>query len=163
PHLGAVGGAYRSLGLPLAVEVPGHLQPNGEHGHPPHEPRAQGVDEQRALLRGRLLRAEPLAAMPRAALTRRVTFSATHHYERPDWSEAQNREAFGASAAPHAHEYACEVTVRGDMDQHQGMVIDLAQFDRVLEAEVRARFDRRDINRDVAEFAPGALFPTCEN
>jgi 6-pyruvoyltetrahydropterin/6-carboxytetrahydropterin synthase len=101
--------------------------------------------------------------VPRAALTRRVTFAAAHHYRRPDWSEAKNQEAFGPSVQPHGHGYACEVTVRGEVDRATGMVIDLALLDRVLNDEVRSRFDHRDINREVPEFADGALIPTGEN
>ncbi|HEY4132635.1 MAG TPA: 6-carboxytetrahydropterin synthase, partial [Gemmatimonadaceae bacterium] len=38
----------------------------------------------------------------------------------------------------------------------------LAQLDRVLAVEVRERFDHRNINLDVPEFADGKLVPTGE-
>ncbi len=103
--------------------------------------------------------------MPRAALTRRVTFAAAHRYRRPEWSDAKNAEVFGACANPHyhGHSYACEVTVRGEIDPVTGMVIDLALLDRVLADEVRARFDHRNLNVEVPEFADGGLIPTGEN
>ena len=49
------------------------------------------------------------------------------------------------------------------MDPVSGMLIDLAVLDRVLEAEVVSRFDHRNINLDVPEFAEGRLVPTGEN
>jgi len=103
--------------------------------------------------------------MSRASLTRRVTFAAAHRYRRADWSEARNIEVFGACANPHyhGHSYVCEVTVSGDIDEETGMVIDLALLDRVLEREVRARFDHRNINLDVPEFGEGKWIPTSEN
>jgi len=103
--------------------------------------------------------------MPRVALTRRVTFAAAHRYRRPDWSDAKNHEVFGACANPnyHGHGYACEVTVRGEVDRVTGMVIDLAVLDRVLHDEVVARFDHRNLNLDVPEFGEGRLIPTGEN
>jgi 6-pyruvoyltetrahydropterin/6-carboxytetrahydropterin synthase len=103
--------------------------------------------------------------VPRAALTRRVTFAAAHRYRRPEWSDARNAEVFGATANPHyhGHNYACEVTVRGEVDPVTGMVIDLALLDRVLHDEVRARFDHRNLNAEVPEFADGGLIPTGEN
>jgi 6-pyruvoyltetrahydropterin/6-carboxytetrahydropterin synthase len=55
------------------------------------------------------------------------------------------------------------VTVRGELDERTGMIVDLAKVDRVLEAEVRDRFDHRNINLDVSEFADGRLVPTGEN
>lgn len=103
--------------------------------------------------------------MSHASLTRRVTFAAAHRYRRPDWSDERNAEIFGACANPsfHGHNYACEVTVRGPIDETTGMVIDLGLLDRVLAAEVHDRFDHRNINLQVPEFADGRLVPTTEN
>ena len=99
-----------------------------------------------------------------AFLTRRVTFAAAHRYRRPDWSEARNVETFGACSREnyHGHSYVCDVTVTGDIDPETGMIVDLGQLDRVLATEVRDRFDHRNINLDVAEFADGRLVPTGE-
>jgi 6-pyruvoyltetrahydropterin/6-carboxytetrahydropterin synthase len=98
-------------------------------------------------------------------LTRRVTFAAAHRYRVPDWTDQRNAEVFGLCARPnyHGHTYVCDVTVRGELDETTGMIVDLAHVDRVLEAEVRDRFDHRNINLDVAEFADGRLVPTGEN
>jgi 6-pyruvoyltetrahydropterin/6-carboxytetrahydropterin synthase len=103
--------------------------------------------------------------MPITSLTRRVRFAAAHRYSRPEWSEARNREVFGACANPsyHGHGYSCEVTVRGEIDATTGFVVDLGVLDRILSAEVVERFDHRNINLDVPEFADGRLVPTGEN
>jgi 6-pyruvoyltetrahydropterin/6-carboxytetrahydropterin synthase len=53
--------------------------------------------------------------------------------------------------------------VRGELDARTGMIVDLVKFDRVLESEVRDRFDHRNINLDVPEFADGRSVPTGEN
>lgn len=100
-----------------------------------------------------------------AQLIRRVRFSAAHRYGRPDWSDEKNLEVFGLSARTsyHGHNYTCSVTVEGPVDPVTGFVIDLGQLDRVLETEVMARFDHRNINLDVPEFADGQLIPTGEN
>jgi 6-pyruvoyltetrahydropterin/6-carboxytetrahydropterin synthase len=98
-------------------------------------------------------------------LTRRVSFAAAHRYRIPSWTDERNAEVFGLCARPnyHGHSYVCEVTVRGELDETTGMVVDLARVDRVLAAEVRDRFDHRNINLDVPEFADGRLVPTGEN
>jgi 6-pyruvoyltetrahydropterin/6-carboxytetrahydropterin synthase len=103
--------------------------------------------------------------VPHASLTRRVAFAAAHRYRRPDWSDARNAEVFGPCARPsfHGHSYACHVTVRGPVDPDTGFCVDLALLDRVLAEEVRDRFDHRNINTDVPEFADGRLIPTGEN
>lgn len=103
--------------------------------------------------------------MPHASLTRRVTFAAAHRYRRPDWSDERNTAIFGPCARPsfHGHSYVCHVTVRGPVDPDTGFCVDLALLDRVLADEVRERFDHRNINTDVPEFADGRLVPTGEH
>ena len=94
-----------------------------------------------------------------------MTFAAAHRYRRTDWSDARNAEVFGACAHPnyHGHSYVCDVTVRGPIDAETGFVVDLGLLDRVLATEVRERFDHRNVNLDVPEFADGALIPSGEN
>jgi 6-pyruvoyltetrahydropterin/6-carboxytetrahydropterin synthase len=103
--------------------------------------------------------------MASAFLTRRITFAAAHRYRRPEWSDEENERVFGLCARPnyHGHSYTCEITVRGEIDPRTGMLIDVAKLDGVLALEVRDRFDHRNINVDVAEFAEGKLIPTGEN
>jgi 6-pyruvoyltetrahydropterin/6-carboxytetrahydropterin synthase len=97
-------------------------------------------------------------------LTRRVTFAAAHRYRRADWSDEQNARMFGACARLnyHGHSYVCDVTVTGSVEPATGMIVDLGLLDAVLAAEVRERFDHRNINLDVPEFAEGKLIPTGE-
>ena len=98
-------------------------------------------------------------------LTRRISFAAAHRYRLPDWTDERNSQVFGLCARPnyHGHSYVCDVTVRAELDEATGMVVDLARLDRVLATEVRERFDHRNINLDVPEFADGRLVPTGEN
>ena len=72
---------------------------------------------------------------------------------------------FGVCARPHyhGHTYVCDVTVSGPIDEQTGMIIDLQRLDQILAAEIRDRFDHRNINLDVPEFADGRLIPTGEN
>ena len=103
--------------------------------------------------------------MPSASLTRRISFSAAHRYSRPDWSGEKNITVFGACAWPnfHGHSYVCDVTVSGPIDVTTGFVVDLGFLDRILKEHVTDRFDHRNINLDVPEFADGKLVPTGEN
>ncbi|AMW05391.1 6-pyruvoyl trahydropterin synthase family protein [Gemmatimonas phototrophica] len=103
--------------------------------------------------------------MPRTSLTRRVMFAAAHRYRRPDWSDQENADIFGACAHPHyhGHSYVCDVTVAGPVDEETGFVVDLGFLDNVLQREVRERFDHRNISLDVPEFADGKMIPTGEN
>jgi len=95
-------------------------------------------------------------------LTRTVGFRAVHRLYRADWSEARNRDAFGALSEPpgHPHDYRCAVTVTGPVDPHMAMVFDLAQLDRILQEEVVDRLDGKHLNQDVPSLAK--TIPTCE-
>ena len=95
-------------------------------------------------------------------LTRTVGFRAVHRLYRADWSEARNRDAFGALSEPpgHPHDYRCAVTVTGPVDPHMAMVFDLAQLDRILQEEVVDRLDGKHLNQDVPCLA--GTIPTCE-
>lgn len=94
-------------------------------------------------------------------LTRAIEFSTSLRYWNPDLSEAENRARFGRKTSPHGHNYRLEVTLVGEPDPETGMVIDLKDLQEVLDREVMARFDHRDLNRDTDFFEKGP--PTPEN
>ena len=94
-----------------------------------------------------------------------MSFAAAHRYRRPEWDDARNEQVFGACARPnyHGHSYVCDVTVTGRINETTGFIVDLGDLDRILDAEIRLRFDHRNINLEVPEFADGLLVPTGEN
>jgi 6-pyruvoyltetrahydropterin/6-carboxytetrahydropterin synthase len=96
-------------------------------------------------------------------LTRRATFSASHFYWNPAWSEEQNHAVFGrcANRNGHGHNYTLEVTVSGEPDPVSGFVVDLKWLKDVIESEVLSVYDHRHLNHEVPEFA--ATIPTTEN
>jgi 6-pyruvoyltetrahydropterin/6-carboxytetrahydropterin synthase len=101
-------------------------------------------------------------------LTRRATFSASHYYWNPAWSEERNTQVFGrcANRNGHGHNYTLEVTVVGDPDPVTGFVVDLKWLKDLIEREVLAAFDHRHLNLEVPEFIASetaATIPTTEN
>ncbi|HET8635910.1 MAG TPA: 6-carboxytetrahydropterin synthase [Acidobacteriaceae bacterium] len=96
-------------------------------------------------------------------LTRKAEFSASHYYWVPEWTEEQNRRAFGkcANRNGHGHNYTLEVTVAGEIDQKTGFVVDLKELKDVIEREVMSVYDHRHLNLEVPEFA--RTMPTTEN
>ena len=99
--------------------------------------------------------------MATVRLTRAIDFSASLRYWNPELSEAENRRLFGRKAEQHGHNYRLEVTLRGEPDPVTGMVIDLKDLQEVLDREIMARFDHRDLNRDTPYFEKQP--PTPEN
>lgn len=94
-------------------------------------------------------------------ITRRATFAAAHILCRAEWSDEQNRAAFGDDVNEHGHSYVIEVTVGGVVDSNTGMVVNLSQVDDVLRREFISAVDHRHLNRDV-DFLQGVM-PTAEN
>jgi 6-pyruvoyltetrahydropterin/6-carboxytetrahydropterin synthase len=98
-------------------------------------------------------------------LERSYSFSASHLYRRPEWSEERNREQFGkCSIEPaHGHNYRLTVRVAGTVDPETGFAIDLPFLDRLVRDAVVDRLDHRHVNDAIEQFAPGGRIPTTEN
>lgn len=96
-------------------------------------------------------------------LTRKVEFSASHHYHIPELTPEENRRLFGKCNNPHGHghNYTLEVTVKGEVDAVTGFVMDLKDLKEVLNREVMDAMDHRYLNKEVPEFAERV--PTTEN
>ncbi|MFL5575290.1 MAG: 6-pyruvoyl trahydropterin synthase family protein [Gemmatimonadaceae bacterium] len=101
--------------------------------------------------------------MPHLTVTRRMRFNAAHRVHNPALSEDENRAIFGKCNNPnwHGHNYVLEVSVEGPIDERTGYVIDLAQLKAIVEREVVAQVDHRNMNVDVP-FMRG-INPTSEN
>jgi 6-pyruvoyltetrahydropterin/6-carboxytetrahydropterin synthase len=96
----------------------------------------------------------------RISLCRTVRFHAVHRLRAGSLGPEENQTRFGWTTEPHAHDYACEVTVSGPVDERIPTVMDLPALDQILQDEVLARFDGRTLHEDVPEFHH--TLPTCE-
>ncbi len=94
-------------------------------------------------------------------ITRAIEFSTSLRLALPDLSEEENQRRFGEAARRHGHNYRLEVTLVGEPDPVTGMVLDLKELNDVLDREVMARFDHRDLNEDSDFFEKRP--PTPEN
>jgi len=96
-------------------------------------------------------------------LTRKAEFSASHYYHNPKFTAEENQRVFGkcSNLNGHGHNYTLEVTVKGEVDERTGFVVDLKQLKDILESEVVAAMDHRHLNKEVPEFA--TRIPTVEN
>jgi 6-pyruvoyltetrahydropterin/6-carboxytetrahydropterin synthase len=76
-------------------------------------------------------------------LTRKTRFSAAHRYYLDDCTPEENERLFGPCALPHGHghDYVVEVTVAGEVDPANGMVVNITDLKPLLDAEVTQRLD----------------------
>ena len=96
-------------------------------------------------------------------LTRKAEFSASHYYHNPEFTPEENKRIFGKCNNPHGHghNYTLEVTVKGQVDQRSGFVVDLKELKEIMNREVIEAVDHRFLNKEVTEFHD--RIPTTEN
>lgn len=92
-------------------------------------------------------------------VSRGFRFSAAHRLFREGLGAEENEKLFGKCSRLHGHDYTMVVTVRsgGEGD----MVVNVSTLGEVVEKEVIAFVDHRNLNTDVP-FLSGVL-PTMEN
>jgi 6-pyruvoyltetrahydropterin/6-carboxytetrahydropterin synthase len=88
-------------------------------------------------------------------LTRAYYFSASHRLHVAQFSAQKNQDLFGKCNNPHGHghNYRLEISVRGEMDQATGRVVDLGRLDTIVNDRIVKYFDHKYINQDLPEFA----------
>jgi 6-pyruvoyltetrahydropterin/6-carboxytetrahydropterin synthase len=96
-------------------------------------------------------------------LSQKFEFSASHRLFNSDCDDAENRRIFGKCSNPngHGHNYELQVTLTGDGERVGGVLKNLPEFERVVGETVIERFDHKNLNLDVAEFAD--VIPSVEN
>jgi len=93
-----------------------------------------------------------------AYITRKERFNAAHRLFRPEYSNEQNMKVFGKCSNPnwHGHNYLLHITVKGEVSNETGFVIDLKELSRVITEKVIVKLDHRNINLEV-DFMKGKL------
>ncbi|HEX7458117.1 MAG TPA: 6-carboxytetrahydropterin synthase, partial [Ginsengibacter sp.] len=99
----------------------------------------------------------------KVSVYRREHFNAAHRLHNADWDEAKNEQVFGKCNNPsyHGHNYEVEVKVTGKPASDTGFVIDMKLLSEIINENVLEKFDHKNFNLDVKEFAE--LNPTAEN
>ena len=101
--------------------------------------------------------------MPQVTVTRRLMFNAAHRVHNPALSDEENIRLFGKCNNPnwHGHNYTLDVSVRGEIDEKTGYVLDLGVLKGIVRERVVDKVDHRNLNLDV-DFMRGVI-PTSEH
>ncbi len=96
-------------------------------------------------------------------ITRRERFSAAHRMFREDWTDEKNRSVFGKCSNPnwHGHNYILWVTVRGELSDEQGYVMNITTLKQIILDKIICKLDHKNINLEVG-FMKGKI-ATTEN
>ena len=98
-----------------------------------------------------------------AYLTVSTHFSAAHRLASPKLTNEENFEIYGKCARPngHGHNYHLEISVKGEIAERTGMIVDLGALNQVIDDYVVEPFDHTFLNKDIPYFAE--VVPTAEN
>tara|TARA_B110000285_G_scaffold194943_1_gene224902 strand:- start:194 stop:613 length:420 start_codon:yes stop_codon:yes gene_type:complete len=91
-------------------------------------------------------------------LTRRERFNAAHRLFKKEWSDEENFTVFGKCSNPnwHGHNYVLFITVKGEIDEETGFVINLKDLSKIVRAKIIDKVDHRNLNLDV-DFMKGKI------
>lgn len=94
-------------------------------------------------------------------LTRRERFNAAHMLWNENWDEQKNIEVFGKCANRnwHGHNFELFVTVKGEVKQDTGFVINLKDLAKIVNDKVIDKLDHKNLNLDV-DFMRGKMAST---
>lgn len=100
--------------------------------------------------------------MAKAYITRKISFSAAHSYRIQGWSEEENNRIFGlcSNQNGHGHDYVLDLTIRGEIDQKSGVVINVVEIDKTIK-QIIDEIDGKFLNKEHPFFID--RIPTTEN
>ncbi len=84
-------------------------------------------------------------------LTRRERFNAAHRLYNPEWDDAKNLRIYGKCSNPnwHGHNYELFVTVKGEVKDKTGYVINLKSLSKLIKEKIVEEIDHKNINIEV--------------
>jgi len=96
-------------------------------------------------------------------LIRREVFAASHRLYEENLSPEENQKLFGkcANKNGHGHNYVLEVTVKGEVSEKNGMVLNISELKKIIRSEIISQVDHKHLNLDVTWLKN--INPTSEN
>ena len=96
-------------------------------------------------------------------VSRKAHFNAAHRLNNDKWSITKNKEIFGKCNYPnyHGHNYELIVSVRGEINQDTGYVMDMGKLKEIIKNEIEDRLDHKNLNLDIDYFKK--VIPSAEN
>ena len=84
-------------------------------------------------------------------ITRRERFNAAHMLWNYNWNEQKNIEVFGKCANKnwHGHNFELFVTVKGEVNNDTGFVVNLKDLAKIIQEKVIDKLDHKNLNLDV--------------
>ena len=85
-------------------------------------------------------------------LTKQYKFCAAHKYWNKDWSDQKNIEVFDEDVKVHGHNYSLSITVKGEIDNGSGFIINIKKLNKIVSKYIIDIFDHSQIEKDIDWF-----------
>ena len=85
-------------------------------------------------------------------LTKQYKFCAAHRYWNDNWTEEKNLEVFGDDVRIHGHNYILSITLKGNINEESGFIIDLQKLNDIVKEKIINVFDHSQIEKDIPWF-----------
>lgn len=85
-------------------------------------------------------------------LTKQYKFCAAHRYWNDNWTEEKNLEVFGDDVRIHGHNYILSVTLKGNINEESGFIVDLQKLNDIVKEKIINVFDHSQIEKDIPWF-----------
>src|ERR1700712_3885773 len=103
------------------------------------------------------------SGQPLVYLSRVETFSAAHRLNSGSLDEQTNTRLFGKCNSIHGHNYRVKVTIKGPIDNINGMALDISILKTIISETVIKNLDHKFIDEDVDHFRDNNIVSTAEN
>lgn len=85
-------------------------------------------------------------------LTKQYKFCAAHRYWNDNWTEEKNLEVFGDDVRIHGHNYILSITLKGNINEESGFIVDLQKLNDIVKEKIINVFDHSQIEKDIPWF-----------
>jgi 6-pyruvoyltetrahydropterin/6-carboxytetrahydropterin synthase len=93
----------------------------------------------------------------RVSVSKRYQLPALHQLKSDHYSSETNQRIFGACSRLHGHDYQLEVTLSGEADSHNGLLINRDDLDRMVKQHCIDPFSGRNLSAHFSHTTGEAL------
>jgi len=85
-------------------------------------------------------------------ITKQFKFCAAHKYWNDKWSEDKNHEVFEDDVKVHGHNYALDITLKGNINPGSGFAVNISKLKKIVNKKVIKFLDHSEIQKDIKWF-----------
>ena len=85
-------------------------------------------------------------------ITKQFKFCAAHKYWNDEWSEDKNHEVFEEDVKVHGHNYALDITLKGNINPGSGFAVNISSLKKIVNNKVLKFLDHSEIQKDIKWF-----------